>query len=116
MVTKKINTRPRFKQDALRELTAAPQAATNRKLADRFADAKRDLAEAEVRVASLREAILLEGGSTGDEWDVTVTQRSVQRLDRDKLEARFGKAAVAECSTKQTSTYVELRKAAGARG
>lgn len=83
--------------------------ASNRKLADRLAEAKKKMDDAKAIYDILRDQVILHGGSIGDDYLATIQAVTTSRPDKKKLEARFGKAAVAECCNTSTSHRVDIK-------
>ena len=82
----------------------------NRHLVDQLADVRAMIKEFEAEERSLRDQILSTGDTVGDE-NVAMVKESVRKLlDRPALEARFGKAAVAECCKESAVTTLSLFK------
>ena len=96
-------------QADIKAKAAASLPPSNRKLADRLADAKRARDDAQTLYDVLRDQVVAAGGSVGDDFVATVTARTTSRADKKKLEARFGKQAVAECCNTSTAHYVEIK-------
>lgn len=81
---------------------------SNRKLADRLADAKREMDRAKEIYDLLRAQVIQDGGAVGDEFFAKISPQKNARLDRSELERRFGKAAIAECTRTSVSVRVTI--------
>ena len=82
----------------------------NRHIVDQLADIRSRIKELEAEERRMRDDILATGDTVGDE-NVAMVKESVRKLlDRPALEARFGKAAVAECCKESAVTTLSLFK------
>jgi len=82
----------------------------NRHLVDQLADVRALIKLYEAEERSLRDQILTSGDTVGDE-NVAMVKESIRKLlDRPALEARFGKAAIAECCKESSVTTLSLFK------
>lgn len=108
MNTHKDIARSKAIQAGLKAKAAAAMPLSNRKLADRMADAKRTMDAARAVYDVLRDQVIAAGGDVGDEYLAKVSVQTTSRVDRKKLEARFGKQAVAECYSTSTTHRVTV--------
>ena len=84
--------------------------AQNRHIVDQLADVRAMIKVFEAEERALRDQIIMSGDTVGDE-NVAMLKESVRKLlDRPALEARFGKAAVAECCKESQVTTLSLFK------
>ena len=82
----------------------------NRHLVDQLADVRAMIKEFESEERRLKDQILDTGDTVGDEHVAMVKESVRKLLDRPALEARFGKAAVAECCKESAVTSLNLYK------
>lgn len=85
---------------------------TNRHPVDRLADVREQIKVLDEEADSLKAAILASGQLKGAEYLAQVSEAKRATLDRDKLEAAFGKVAVAACTKESVSTVLRLRRLA----
>ena len=71
---------------------------SNRHPVDRLSDVREQIKLLEAEEKSLRQTIIDTGDTVGLEFVAMIKSNEQKRLDRPTLEARFGKAAVDECT------------------
>ena len=88
----------------------------NRHPVDELSDVRAQLRALKDREDELRAHLLTCSDRVGDEYVATVAERQGLRLDRGKLEKRFGKAAVDACCVASSVRMVRLARKAQSGG
>ena len=89
--------------------------ARNRHLVDRLFDIREQIKALEVEEKAMRAEILDSGDTVGDEYVAMVKNAVRHLLDRQALEVRFGREAVAQCTKESPVTTLSLFKKADSR-
>ncbi len=81
-------------------------------LADEFAEVDAELRQLTVRRNELRLEIIASGRDeiVGTKWAVVIEEKIARRLDQEKLEARFGRAALDDCRVARASQYLRIER------
>lgn len=85
---------------------------TNRHPVDRLAEVREQIRALEKEGDELKDRITLSKDFVGAEYLAQAAESTRTTLDRAKLEATFGKTAVAACSKVSTCSMLRLRKRA----
>jgi hypothetical protein len=82
----------------------------NRHPVDRLADVRDRIKALEAEERALRAEILESGDTNGDDNVAMIKHNTRNLLDRPMLEARFGRAEVAQCTKESVATTLTLYK------
>lgn len=88
----------------------AERTKSNRHPADRLAEVREEIKALKEIEDQLQAEIITSKSFKGAEYLAQLTTTNRSTLDRKKLEAVFGKVAVASCSSNSTTTTLRLRK------